>query len=107
MGDPTCCDAPSVEPDRADSARATAIVEFEVLGIGCRNCARWVENALIRVQGVAEAHVSSEPPVATVSYDPQRVSLDDLRAAVAGAGTETHHQYRAGHLLYAADGRLE
>lgn len=29
------------------------------------------------------------------------------KATVARAGAETHHGYRAGHLLYAADGKLE
>ncbi|MBI4410523.1 MAG: heavy-metal-associated domain-containing protein [Gemmatimonadetes bacterium] len=108
MGDPACgCDVPALEPPEANSAKATATVEFEVEGIGCRNCANRVENALVQVEGVAEAHVTLEPPVATVSYDPQQASLEDLRAAVARAGAETHHEYRAGHLLYAADGKLE
>jgi len=54
-----------------------------------------VRNALVSIDGVLDANVYLAPPVAHVRYEQHRVSQDDLIGAVAAAGRETRHRYRA------------
>ncbi len=77
-----------------DPERATATASFLVSGMGCRNCAMRVRNALVAVEGVAAAYVGLSPPIAVARFDPGRTSVDDLLDAVASAGAGTHHEYR-------------
>jgi copper chaperone CopZ len=94
------CDAPhdchvkQVDPVMRHLERATAAARLFVEGMGCPNCAMRVQNALAQLDGVATAYVGLFPPIGTVRYDPVRVSVDDLLAAVAGAGSGTRHAYR-------------
>jgi Cu+-exporting ATPase len=61
-------------------------VRFGVTGMTCASCVRRIEKALSRVPGVAQANVNLATEQATVSYDPQAVRLDQLKAAVEKAG---------------------
>src|SRR5262245_7326176 len=69
---------------------APAAHEVEVLlpigGMTCASCVRRVERALNKVEGVSSAGVNLATERATVTYDPARVGLGQLRAAVEGAG---------------------
>ena len=67
-------------PGRAETRR----VELDLEGLSCRACARRVEKALNRIEGVRTA-VDFGARVATVEADPG-VSVADLCAAVAKAG---------------------
>lgn len=89
------CQVERVAPPAAGAEGARAEAELLIDGMGCRNCATRISNALVGVAGVSDAEVSLRPPVATVRYDPDRASLDELMAAVADAGAESHHRYRA------------
>jgi Cu+-exporting ATPase len=52
----------------------------------CAACVRRIEKSLSKVEGVASATVNLATERATVVYDPSRVSLDTLKAAVEKAG---------------------
>ncbi len=66
-----------------------------VAGMGCPNCATRVRNALVSVDGVADAHVNLVPSVSRVLYDGERVTTEQLIAAVAAAGEGIQHEYSA------------
>lgn len=66
-----------------------------IAGMGCPNCTMLVRNALLSVDGVADAHVNLVPSVSRVLYDGERVTAEQLIAAVAAAGEGTHHEYSA------------
>ena len=89
-----CCVQP-IEPKKASTGRVTSVIRLVIAGIGCPNCATRVRNALVSVDGVAEAHVNLVPSVSRVLYDAERVTTEQLIAAVAGAGQGTHHEYCA------------
>jgi len=61
-------------------------VALDVDGMTCETCPITVRKVLTRLDGVDEAKVSFDPPVALVKYDPQKVSLDDMMRATANVG---------------------
>ena len=65
----------------------TARVELAITGMSCANCSATIERTLNKkVPGVVQAAVNFASERAAVEYVPQAVSVDDLIAAVAGAG---------------------
>lgn len=82
--------APSVEERRA-STRAQLTVE----GMGCSNCVNRVRNRLLQVYGVQSVDVDLESGHADVVFNPGLASVADLLHAVALAGGDGRHEYRA------------
>jgi P-type Cu+ transporter len=66
-------------------APTTARVQLELEGMTCASCAARIERKLNKLEGV-EAEVNYATEEATVSYDPQRVAIDDVIRAVEAAG---------------------
>lgn len=67
-----------------------AEVDLAITGMTCASCVRRIERALTRTEGVENAAVNLASERATVTYDPEKVSLDDLirRIEAAGYGAE-------------------
>ena len=61
-------------------------VVLDVEGMTCETCPITVRKVLTRLDGVEEARVSFDPPVALVKYDPQKVTVDDMMAVTANVG---------------------
>jgi P-type Cu+ transporter len=78
---PVQVQAPS--PARAQTA---GNVTLPIQGMTCASCVRRIEKALARVDGVSEASVNLATEQAHVVFDPERTSLDNMRAAVERAG---------------------
>lgn len=64
----------------------TTSCTLDIAGMTCASCVGRVEKALRRVDGVAAAEVNLATEVATVRFDPVRVGLGELTAAVTRAG---------------------
>ncbi len=62
------------------------IVSFPVEGMTCASCVNRITRFLGKVEGVEEAHVNLASESATVRYDPARVNVAALAAAVDAAG---------------------
>jgi copper chaperone CopZ len=71
--------APRVLPDPGPGR---AIVNLEIAGMTCDQCASSVRKALMEVGGVQSAEVTLSTSDAVVIYDPAKVRVDDLVAAV-------------------------
>jgi copper chaperone len=69
----------------AGAAQNVTQATFRVTGLMCTPCTDQVAGALKAVPGVTSAAVSLNPPVAKVSYDPNRASLAAMKAAVQQA----------------------
>ena len=52
----------------------------------CASCVGRIEKALLKLDGVADARVNLATEVASITYDPDLVRLDDLTGAVVKAG---------------------
>ncbi len=57
-----------------------------VIGLACAACSANVERRLSQMPGIAECSVSLAARTASVNFDPQTVTLDEMKAAVNGIG---------------------
>ncbi|MBU0555401.1 MAG: heavy metal translocating P-type ATPase [Alphaproteobacteria bacterium] len=74
--------------ERAGYQVPEAGVEFGVAGMTCASCVGHVEKALSRVPGVITATVNLATEKANIRYRSGVASLEDLEAAIRGAGYE-------------------
>src|SRR3989338_9895763 len=63
---------------------------FPIKGMHCASCVRVLEKSLGKVEGVSDCVVNLATETATVTYDPKKVTDQDLVSAVANVG------YKAG-----------
>jgi len=82
----------TVTPEEMET---TSLVMLAVQGMGCRNCATRVKNSLIQVKGVIEAEVYHTSGIAEIIYNPNLTTQMALVEAVAQAGNDGRHKYRA------------
>jgi len=61
-------------------------VEIKVSGMACAGCSGAVEKALSRLNGVSGAKVDLAKKTAYVDYDATKITVQDLKKAVEGAG---------------------
>ena len=64
----------------------TRTVRFDVGGMSCANCSSTVSSSLEALDGVEEASVNFATDDASVTYDPDRVGMGDIFAAVSESG---------------------
>lgn len=65
---------------------STKQVMVNIGGMGCTGCANTIKETLEGEEGVIEATVDLESDTASVTYDPNAVSIDDFKQAVEEAG---------------------
>jgi copper chaperone CopZ len=66
-----------------------------IWGMGCQNCVTRVRNSLLATEGVYGVDVYLNMALAEVMYDSKRVLPKQLLEAVAQAGNDGRHEYRA------------
>ena len=64
-------------------------VTIGVYGMTCGHCQKRVADAISSLEGVESVEVDLEAEHATVSFLPQKVSLDDIKEAIRKAGYST------------------
>lgn len=69
-----------------NTASGTMIKMLPVEGMSCSSCAKHVQTALKSQNGVASADVNLSKSDVKVVFNPQIVSLEELKAAVDNAG---------------------
>ncbi len=62
------------------------IITANITDMTCMSCAQTIEKALSSTPGIHEANVNFAASKVTISYDPSVASIDDMKAAVDGAG---------------------
>ncbi|MCO7138194.1 heavy metal translocating P-type ATPase [[Clostridium] leptum] len=70
----------------AQIPKHTAKTSFQVTGMTCAACSSAVERALGKVKGVSQATVNLPAEKATVEYDPDQVTVEQLFEAVREEG---------------------
>lgn len=85
--------APTAENEAAKTTKEIAIavkpekVSFTIDGMACpAGCAKMIEKKLAETQGVQEAKVDFEAKTATVNFDLDKISSQNLVKAVESAG---------------------
>jgi Cu+-exporting ATPase len=61
----------------------------------CGHCQKRVADAISSLEGVEFVDVNLESERVTVSFDPQKTSLDDIKAAIDKAGYSTESENEA------------
>jgi len=79
----------------ADQLQKADKATLIVWGMGCQNCATRVRNSLLTLEGVFGVDVYLNMALAEVSYDREKTAPTELVAAVARAGSDGRHEYRA------------
>ena len=93
--DENCHVEPLQKAATADEQKITTWTLLTVYGMGCPNCANRVRNSLISLNGVTGAYVDHTIGIAEVEYNPNLATLPMLIEAVARAGGDGRHNYRA------------
>jgi copper chaperone CopZ len=93
--DENCHVEPLQKAATDDERSKTSWTLLAVYGMGCPNCANRVRNSLISLNGVVEAYVDHTMGIADVAFNPDRVTIPALIDAVARAGGDGRHEYRA------------
>jgi Cu+-exporting ATPase len=92
---------PGTLPDPAGSTVApqgapnSETCTLDVGGMTCASCVGRIEKALLKLDGVADARVNLATEVASITYDPDLVRLDDLTGAVVKAGYSATPRHQA------------
>ena len=71
------------DPGEAESATTSA---FHVTGMTCGGCEVGVRRVVNKLEGVQEVEASHEDGTATVTYQAERVTPDDIIAAIEELG---------------------
>jgi copper chaperone CopZ len=66
-----------------------------IWGMGCQNCVTRVRNSLLAIDGVYGVDVYLNMALAEVMYDSKRLLPKQFVDAVAQAGNDGRHEYRA------------
>lgn len=69
-----------------NTGTALQTIEVPIAGMDCTECTQHVQKAVQALPGVEEASVFLSSEKAVIRLDPERVKLEDIRRAVAGAG---------------------
>ena len=93
--DENCHVDPIQKTATSDEQQTVTTALLAVWGMGCPNCAARVRNSLIALTGVVEAYVDHTAGMAQVNYNPNLTNLPALVEAVARAGGDGRHNYRA------------
>ena len=67
-------------------------IEISIEGMSCMSCVANVKKKLTSIEGVMEAHVSLQDKNATIKYDPEKVTAEQLKKAINKIG------YKAGNV---------
>ena len=86
------------------TALETEVCTLDIGGMTCASCVRRIEKALLKLDGVTDARVNLATEVASITYAPELVQLDDLTGAVTKAGYTATPQPAATAADGASDG---
>jgi copper chaperone CopZ len=67
----------------------TEQVEIRIRGMMCRSCVKEVEELLLHTRGVLETKVAYAKGTATLRYDPELVSLEEIERRIRDGGYES------------------
>lgn len=90
------CSVAAIEkPVDPAALHGSAVAVLRVTGMGCGNCANRVRDSLLGLQGVLAARVDLDQGLVRVNFASNGTELQHLLDAVADAGDDGRHEYRA------------
>ncbi|QLY39683.1 cadmium-translocating P-type ATPase [Hujiaoplasma nucleasis] len=74
----------------------TKDISMKIKGITCANCVKTIEKALLKTEGVESCKVNMLQNTALISYDQDKISINDIKKVIKSAGYQTedisHHE---------------
>ncbi|MGE4571512.1 MAG: heavy metal translocating P-type ATPase [Candidatus Izemoplasmatales bacterium] len=74
----------------------TKDISMKIKGITCANCVQTIEKALLKTEGIESSKVNMLQNTALISYDQDRISINDIKKVIQSAGYQTedisHHE---------------
>ncbi|AKB12718.1 Cu+-exporting ATPase [Methanosarcina thermophila] len=67
-------------------------VTIGVYGMTCGHCQKRVADAISSLEGIESVDVNLESEYATFSFDPEKITLEDIKAAIRKAGYSTERE---------------
>ena len=99
MNNPNSCQTAPIKPLNNKFAlsdiRSAKAVHFIIKNIHCSICAIALHNYLVSITGIYIADVSFEKGLAAIAYDPAKIDIKDIVAAIARFGESLRRYYRA------------
>ena len=71
-------------------------ITIGVYGMTCGHCQKRVADAISSLEGVGSVEVNLEAEHATINFNPQKVSLDNIKKAIQKAGYSTEIEEKTG-----------
>lgn len=68
--------------------QTTQQITLDISGMHCSGCCNTVEQIFSDFEGVTQAEIDLDNGSASVSYDPDKVTIDDFRKAIDETGYE-------------------
>jgi copper chaperone CopZ len=87
--------------ENKDNANIYSAVTLDIGGMHCESCVGRVETALLRLAGVAGVEVNLANQNAKISFDSEKVSVDDLKTSVEAEGYHVADESEKGSELKA------
>ncbi|RXA17806.1 heavy metal translocating P-type ATPase [Methanosarcina sp. MSH10X1] len=81
-------------------------VTIGVYGMTCGHCQKRVADAIFALEGAESVDVNLESQRATVSFDPEKVTLEDIKTAIRKAGYSTEREKAQEDALSEVSGRM-
>jgi P-type Cu+ transporter len=69
-----------------ETTESTETCTLDIGGMTCASCVGRIEKALLKLDGVTDARVNLATEVASITYAPTLIQLDELTGAVTKAG---------------------
>lgn len=62
------------------------IITIKIVGMTCMGCVNSVKTVVEKLPGVSRANVSLNPSQAMIEFDPNRITIDQIKTAIIDAG---------------------
>lgn len=62
------------------------IITIKIVGMTCMGCVNSVKTVVERFTGVSRANVSLNPSQAMIEFDPNKITIDQIKTAIIDAG---------------------
>lgn len=86
------CSGNNAKTNQTGLNREAKSIEIAIEGMSCMSCVANVKKTLTSIDGVIEANVSLQDKNATIKYDPEKVTSEQLKKAINKIG------YKAGDI---------
>ena len=85
-----------------EMAKNISHLQVDISGMTCEiGCARLIQSKLYKAEGIEFAKVSFEDSLGIMTYDANRISVEDIRAVIEGAGGGDLYRVKEVHQLEA------